>query len=224
MGIGELNEGPLHAALKASYVANGGSAEVPVEGFVADAVRNGVIYEIQTGSFSGLTRKLSKLVEERQVVLVHPIAQMATMVKMPKEPGGKVTRRKAPKRGRLIDIVAELVYIPQLLAHENFSVDVVLTVEDEVREFDPRKSRRRGGWRIKERHLVEIVDGMRISGPADLLDFLQDDLPQPFSTAQLAVALGESVDIAQKMAYCLRHAGTTQISGKQGNALLYEYA
>ena len=56
MRIGTLNEGPLHAALKATYVANGGDAEVAIEGFVADAVRGGVIYEVQTGSFSGLTR------------------------------------------------------------------------------------------------------------------------------------------------------------------------
>ena len=30
MSIGTLNEGPLHATLKATYVANGGDAEVPI--------------------------------------------------------------------------------------------------------------------------------------------------------------------------------------------------
>ena len=83
MSIGILNEGPLHAALKAAYVANGGEAEVPVQTFVADAVRNGVMYEIQTGSFSGLGRKMAALAEVGPVVLVHPIAGTKTIIKQP---------------------------------------------------------------------------------------------------------------------------------------------
>ena len=83
MSIGILNEGPLHAALKAMYAANGGAEEVKVESFVADAVRNGVMYEIQTGSFSGLSRKMTALAETGPVVLIHPIALNKTIVKQP---------------------------------------------------------------------------------------------------------------------------------------------
>ena len=219
--IGELNEGPLHAALKALYVANGGEAEVSLEGFVADAVRGGVVYEIQTGSFSGLGRKLGKLVEQQPVVLVHPIAQTSTMFKQPRNSTDKVERRKVPKRGRLIHIVGELVYIPQLLAHPNFSVEVVLTEEHQIRVYDQAKGRGRGGWRIAERTLVDIVDSLRIQQPADLFEFLQGELAEPFTTKDLAEALGESVDIAQKMAYCLFNSGAVERCGKQGNAYLY---
>ena len=83
MSIGVLNEGPLHAALKASYLANGGESEVPIGSFVADAVTDGVTYEIQTGSFSGLTRKLTAVADEGPLVLVHPIASTKFIVKMP---------------------------------------------------------------------------------------------------------------------------------------------
>lgn len=222
MGIGELNEGPLHASLKATYAANGGAAEVTVDSFVADAVRNGIIYEIQTGSFSGLQRKLSHLLDSAQVVLVHPIAQTSTIVKVPDDPKQKTQRRKSPKHGKLIHIVSELVYLPQLLNHKNFSVEVVLTREEEIRSFDPRKNRRRGGWRVQERRLLEIVDGVRLHNMADLLLFLHGELEEPFSTRQLAEQLQEPLAIAQQMAYCLRHAGVTEIVGKQGNALLYQ--
>ncbi len=221
MGIGELNEGPLHAALKASYAANGGQAEVAVDSFVADAVRNGIIYEIQTGSFSGLTRKLKTLVETTPVVLVHPIAQSSVIVKVPDDPKAKVQRRKSPRRGKLIHIVSELVYIPGLLSHPNFSVEVVLTQEEDIRRYDPNKNRRRGGWRTRERRLLEVVEGMRLQDMRDLFLFLKGDLPEPFSTRELAQVLDEPLDIAQKMAYCLRHAGVTEITGKRGNALLY---
>ena len=221
MSIGELNEGPLHAALKSAYAANGGDAEVCVDGFVADAVRGGIMYEIQTGSFSGLARKMTSLVELGPVVLVHPIASSTMVVRQPDDPDKLAKRSRSPRKGRLIDIVHELVYLPALLNHENFAVEAVLTVQEELRRFDPRKRRGRGGWRVCERRLVELGEGMRITHMRDLYRFLRDDLPEPFGTRELARALGEPQALAQKMAYCLRHAGVTEIVGKQGNALQY---
>ena len=222
MSIGILNEGPLHAALKSAYAANGGETEVSVGSFVADAVRGGVMYEIQTGSFSGLARKMRALADHGPVVLVHPIPETITIVKEPLKKGDKRSRRKSPKHGQLIHIVDELVYLPQLLSHPNFSVEAVLTMEEELREYDPKKRRGRGGWRVLQRRLIEVGEGWRISDMAELLDQVPGELLEPFSTKDLAAAMGQSVAIAQKMAYCLRHAGVTEITGKQGNALLYK--
>ena len=216
MGIGTLNEGPLHSALKSLYTANGGEAEVAVDGFVADAVRHGITYEIQTGSFSGLGRKMAFLAERGPVVLVHPIAHRTVVVK---QPDG--SRRRSPKRGELIHIVNELVYLPGLLNHPNFSVEAVLTEEESIREYDEKKRRGRGGWRTVERRLLEVVEGKRLNCMNDLFDFLVDELAEPFSTKTLAQALQQPLHIAQRMAYCLRLAGATEIVGKQGNALLY---
>ncbi len=221
MSIGLLNEGPLHAALKAAYAANGGETEVPVDNFVADAVRNGVTYEIQTGSFSGLQRKMRKLADLGPVVLVHPIPTNVYIVKQPKATGGKVSRRRSPLHGELLDIVDELVYLPKLLKHPNFSVEAVLTEEESVRVYDKRKRRGLGGWRVVERRLLSIGEGLRINTAEDLLEFLEEELPDPFGTRELASALNRSVDLAQKVAYCLRHAEATEIVGKRGNALLY---
>jgi len=222
MGIGILNEGPLHAALKSAYAANGGETEVSVGTFVADAVRNGIMYEIQTGSFSGLGRKMAALADVGPVVLVHPIPQSKTIVKLPRDGAQqKQTRRRSPKHGELIHIVDELVYLPTLLKHPNFSVEAVLTVEEEVREYDPKKRRGRGGWRVVQRRLLEVGEGWRINHMRDLLDQLHTDLPEPFSTQDLALALEQPRDVAQKMAYCLRHAGASEVCGKDGNALLY---
>lgn len=221
MTIGILNEGPLHAALKATYAANGGAEEVSVNGFVADAVRGGIIYEVQTGSFSGLKRKMTALIEDQPVVLIHPIAMNTTIIKEPKDEGDKVVRRKSPKHGRLIHIVNELVYLPELLNHPNFSVEVVLTEEEELRRYDPNKRRRRGGWRVHQRRLLNIAGGVRITEMSDLLNFLEGELAQPFTTQTLAEALGEPRHIAQKMAYCLRHSGAAEVCGKEGNALQY---
>ena len=77
--IGMLNEGALHAALKQDYCESG-LAEVPFGGFVADVVRDGVIYEVQTSSFSGLGRKMLALADLSPVVLVHPIPHAKYLV------------------------------------------------------------------------------------------------------------------------------------------------
>jgi hypothetical protein len=220
--IGTLNEGPLHAALKASYLTDGGESEVSVGNFVADAVAFGVTYEIQTGSFSGLQRKLSVLLEAGPLVLVHPIAARKTIIKLPTAEDEEATRRRSPKKGHISHIVSQLVYIPQLLNHPNFAVEAVLVDVEEVRIHDPKKVRRRGGWRVHERRLVEIKDRLRIRTALDLYEFLHEPLPSPFTTQDLAAALRQPALIARQMAYCLRKAGVTQVCGKQGQFLSYQ--
>ena len=222
-GIGTLNEGHLHASLKHLYAGENGQLEVPFGKFVADVVRDGVIYEIQTSSFSGLGRKMLALAEQQPVVLVHPISHSKTLIKLNKDGSGEFTRRRSPKRGALVHIVSELVYIPTLLKHPNFSVEAVLIAEEEVRSFDAKARRGRGGWRGQGRQLVEVLDQARISTPFSLLDFLFEDLPDPFTTKELAVALDQPQEIAQQMAYCLRHMEVVDVCGKTGNALNYEF-
>jgi hypothetical protein len=73
--IGTLNEKPLHAALKKWYARPGDQLEVPVDGFVVDIVRDGLLIEIQTGSFASIKRKVHSLSENHILRLVHPIAR-----------------------------------------------------------------------------------------------------------------------------------------------------
>lgn len=213
MGIGTLNEGPLHAALKAHYLRGGGESEVTIGDFVADVVTRGVTFEIQTGSFSGLKRKMNALADRGPVVLVFPVAEHKTIIKLPIDREQEPSRRGSPKRGHVVDVVSELVYLPGLLANENFSVEVVLINEEELREYDPKKVRRRRGWRVLERRLLEIKEQHRLNRARDLCGLLRHDLAEPFTISELAVALEQPLHAAQKMAYCLRHACETEICG-----------
>ena len=116
--------------------------EVPIGNFVAD-VRAGddVLYEIQTGSFGPLKRKLATLLEAHRVVLVFPIAQVRYILKVPEDRDEAPKRRRSPKRGSIAHVVEALVSIPMLLDHPNFELEVVLIAEEEVRVFDPGKVR-----------------------------------------------------------------------------------
>ncbi len=228
--IGTLNEGPLHQALKAQYAlryatSSRASSEVPVGDYVADVLGDDdVLYEIQTGGFGSIRRKLEHLITEYKVVLVHPIAAVRVIVKVRDAMDAGTTRRRSPKRGHPAHVLNQLVYIPRLLAHPNFELEVVMVEEDETREFDPKRVRRRGGWRVLRRQLVAVVDRHRFQSVEDLLNLLQSPLSDPFTTLELADALGQPRRLAQKMAYILREAGVTQVCGKTGNSLVYRLA
>lgn len=220
-GINTFNEKPLHAALKHWYAQPGARFEVPLDGYIIDLVQGDLLIEIQTGSFASLKAKLHTLVERHPVRLVYPIAAEKWIVKLPQEPGGKSIRRKSPKRGCVVELCAELVSFPRLLAHPNFTLEVLLTQEEEVRRFDARQAWRRRGWVIEERRLLDVVARHRFDTPDALAALLPADLPTPFTTTDLAAALGQSRWLAQKMAYCLRETGGIEATGKRGRAVLY---
>lgn len=218
--VGTLGEKPLHAALKRWYARPGDRIEEPVDGFVIDIVRDGLLIEIQTRGFSSLKRKLAELVEQHPVRVVHPIPACKWIVKLD-DNGEVLSRRRSPKRGRVADVFAELVSIPELLAHPGFTLDVVIVEEDEIRRYAGNRGRRRKGWVVVERRLVDVHETHHFDSPAALAELLPDDLGDGFTTADLARGIDARRRLAQQMAYCLRHLGVLDIVGKDGNALRY---
>ena len=220
-GIGLLNEKPLHASLKQWYARPGDRFEVPVDGFVIDIVRDDLLIEIQTRNFAAINSKLSKLTRSYEVRLVYPIVLEKWIVRLATNDGGVAVRRKSPKRGRLEDLFWELVSIPKLLSHPNFSFEVLLIREEEVRRYaGKRKSWRRRGWVIEGRRLVDVLDRRVFGKSADWLTFVPEGL-QSFTTKDLATIADTRRELAQKMAYCLRQARMIELVGKQGRANLY---
>lgn len=222
MSIGILNESPLHEALKVFYSEAGARQEVPVGSFVADVLApDDRIFEIQTAGFAGLRRKLESVLERHRVVLVHPIAQVRYIVKLDDCPDRPVGRRRSPRRGSLAQIAEPLVSIPHLLDHPNFELEVVMIEEEELRRHSEDGPWRRKGWHIVQRRLGQVLEQHRFTCAADLFRLLRAPLPESFTTADMAQAMGEPRWLAQKLAYTLREAGQLSVCGKQGNALCY---
>ena len=219
-GIGLLNEKPLHASLKKWYAQPGDRFEVAVDGFVIDIVRDDLLLEIQTGNFASIKSKLTNLVRSHQVRLIYPIAQEKWIVKLAKDDGGGVTRRKSPKRGRIEDLFWEMVRLPQLLSNRNFSLEVLMIREEEARRYEAKRKWRRRGWVIEERRLLEVADQRLFEEPADWLAFLPEGL-ESFTARDLAEAIDIRRELAQKMAYFLRKGGVIKLIGKRGRANLY---
>jgi hypothetical protein len=221
-GVGVLNEKPLHAALKAWYAQPGDRFEVDVDGSVIDIVRDDLLVEIQTRSFSALKRKLAKLVVSHPVRLVFPIAAEKCIVRLSDDGAVEQGRRKSPKHGAVTELFRELVSFPHLISHPNFSLEVLLIQEEEVRQQGLARNWRRRGWGTVERRLVQVVERRVFAAPTDLAALIPASLEEPFTTAGLADAIQQPRWLAQKMTYCLRRMGALEAVGRRRNAALYQ--
>jgi len=118
------------------------------------------------------------------------------------------------------DLFVEMVSFPQLIKTRNFSLEILMTREEEVRRYEGKRKWRRGGWAVEERRLLDVVNRRLFERPTDWQVLLPKEMGS-FTARNLAEALGIRRPLAQKMAYCLRKAGVIELIGKQGRANLY---
>jgi hypothetical protein len=216
-----MTEHSLHSKIKDWYKISGDELEVKVEEFIVDIRRGTLLIEIQTRNFSAVKRKLSTLLLNHQVRLVYPIPKVKWIVHV-SQSGEFVRRRKSPKKGKLIDLFYELVHTVSLIGERNFSLEILLIEEEEVRCNDGRGSWRRRGVRIIDRKLLKVFDRIVFRDSRDFLTFLPKELDEYFTNKVLALKLGGSVKLAQKITYCLRKMGAISIAGKKKKELLFQ--
>ena len=185
-----------------------------------DIVRDELLIEVQTKNFAAIKRKLKSLVSDHPVRLVYPVIRQKWIVRLDGD-GARIGRRKSPRRGMLTDVFQELVSFPELVRHPNFSLEILSIDEEEVRYRNENRRWRRRGWAIQERRLLNVVGRSLIEMPADMATLVPPGLTEPFTTTDLAMAIGRSRRLAQKMTYCLRAIGCIAVVGKQGNTVLY---
>lgn len=217
-----MAETALHKELKRILARPGDAVEAPQDGYIIDIVRGDLLIEIQTGSFAKMQRKFADLLPKNKVHLIHPIPLEKWIVRAQSATCG-TKRRKSPKHGRIEHLFEQMVYIPDLISHPNFSMEILLTKEVEYWENSGGGSWRRKGWQITDRQLLSIQASRVFSSPADYRTLLPDDLPQPFTTLDLAQAARLPRRLAQKMVYCLKRNGLIQMEGKIGRAYSYRY-
>ena len=221
-GIGTLQENSLHAALKNWYAQPGDQFERMVDGYVIDLLRGDQLVEVQTANFSAIKRKLVKLLENHPVRLVYPISSEKWILSISGDGDTILRRRKSPKRGRVTDVFQELVRIPKLVQHPNFTLEVILIREEVVWREDGRGSWRRKGRSIADRRLIEVMSQFVFTKPDDFRVFIPLGLPQIFTVRDLAKLSGLPCYLARKMAYCLREMGVIELMGKRSRSLAYQ--
>ena len=220
--IGELREGPLHRALKEWLARPGDRLEVPLEGYVIDLVRaDGELVEIQTGGFAPLRAKLDALLDRHRMRIVHPVPARRSVVRVDAS-GEVLSRRASPLRPAATAIFDGLVSFPTLLSHPRLTVEVLLCAEDHMRAPAPRRGRRYTRD-PGERRLVEVLERIELRGPSDLAALVALP-PEPFTTRELAAAMGAPLPLAQKAAHCLLALAVLEPAGRRGRAPLHRLA
>ena len=189
--------------------------EVELDGYVIDIVRGEQLIEIQTGALGPLGKKLDRLLDSRNVLVVTPISVRSWLHK------NDGTSRKSPVRRSIYDLFSDLVSIPTLIDHPRFSLEVVLIEEDTRRIHDPTMRRRRGGWRTVDRSIRSIVERRSFLDARSVAALIPQGLPDPFTTADIAQSAGISRSLAQQMAYCLRALGEFEAGQRTRTGIHY---
>ncbi|UCH71030.1 MAG: hypothetical protein JSV29_03390, partial [Candidatus Bathyarchaeota archaeon] len=203
------------------YSLPGDMFEVKVDNFIIDIVREALLIEIQTKNFFGIKKKLIKLLENHEVRLVYPIPQLKWIVHVT-ESGERIRRRIAPRKGNLGDLFYELIRTPNLIKKDNFSLEVLMIDEEEVRCNDGKGSWRRRGVSIKDRRLMNVNNKILFKNENDFLRFLPEYPIKPFTNRKFTELSGVSISLARKITYCLRKMGAITASGKRGKELIFE--
>ena len=93
----------------------------------------------------------------------------------------------------------------------------VLVVRQLRVKGDRRRSRR-------DRVPTALLGEWRFSHPSDFLSLLPPDLPEPFTSSELAAALGASPGDARMYLYLLHQLGLLDRAGRRGHSYLYVHA
>ena len=172
-------------------------------------------------NFSAIRKKLENLVQKHKVRLVYPIAERKFIVHIDKS-GKVVSKRKSPSMGKLTDLFRELVRVPELIKEANFSLEVLLIDEEEIRIDDGKGNWRRRGASIKDRTLIGVNMRILFKNSIDFLKLLPEELHETFTNKELAHAKKVSIRTAQQITYCFRRSGMIQVIEKRGKELVFQ--
>lgn len=211
----------LHNQLKLHYVADESQHEVDLDGYRIDAIDDdGRLIEVQCASLLAIRDKIRTLTKKHDVVVVKPLAARKKLLKKERRNGKVVSSRYSPTKQTFSYIFLELVHFTKAFPHQNLQLDVLLTEQEEIRVPAKRRTWRRK-HSVQDRTLVEVQKTVSLRTVQDLWDSLELEVPDVFTTADLAKGGSMPRWLAQKAAYCFREMEHIEMCGKQGNAIEY---
>lgn len=225
-GIGTYGEKYMHLILKHFFCPDPDWHEVGLGDFFADAVTGDEIYEIQTGGFYPLKKKLAYYLTraDKRVVVVCPVVAKKRLIWIDPETGATEESGRYTSYPRAqFRVLRELFWLSELdlFPHVRFRL-VYLTV-DEYRKLDGWGAARKNRATKLERIPVALQDMKDIASPRDVADvLLPSDLSTPFTSAVFSARTGLRGRGLSAALKTLERLGVIARNGKQGNAVLYE--
>lgn len=221
-GIGVQTERTLHQTLKRYVEPDTRYHEVPCGNFIADVLRDGRIFEIQTKDLYRLAHKLEYyLAEGYQVTMVLPL-MCRRFLRWVDPTTGEVSKpRRIGRSASLQDVFEELYRIRHLFGREGLSLRVLALEVEELKLQDGYGPQKKKGASRMDRRIREVLCEFTIEKTAQLRAFLPQLDAETFTAKDYARAAKCSDKVAATALRMLTMYGITERVGKQKNAYLY---
>ena len=177
-GIGTYNEKRTHRAIKRFITEDEACFEVKVGSSVADVLCDGVIYEIQTGSFYPLTKKIANYLasSEYEVRVIYPIISSRRIVRVDKDTGEVIRSRMSSAKQNPSKILPELIYLSDVLKNRRLSFEIISIYAEEHRYSDEIHRYRKSGKRDSEIFPISIEGITLLETTEDFSSLLPNEL------------------------------------------------
>jgi len=185
-GIGTLNEGSLHGALKRYIDPDETHWEQKRGRSVCDIVNDDGVFEIQTRRFYAMQKKLTALLPDTVVTVVYPIVTEKLVYWVEPDTGDVSGGRKSPRKGKLSDVLKELPGLgAEIVGHKNFRLRLVLVTAEEYKYRNGWSDDGKRGASRMDRVLTGVVGDVTLCG-RDIQSLLPETLPASFTAKDAA--------------------------------------
>lgn len=219
--IGTYKEKKLHIMMKRYFEEDPKYHEIPVNGYIADICRDGVITEIETSGFTGLKPKLAAYLTDYKVRLVYPLAHIKYLSWIDPENGNITSRKKSPQKGTAYNALFEMVRILPHVKNENLTVLVPFLEIDEYRLLDGWSRDKKKGSHRFERIPTDLFQVEEFSADADYIKYIPESCIENFTLADFAKAVHVTARDASGILHVFMERELLVRTGKKGNSYLY---
>ena len=184
-GIGTLAEKRMHLILKRFLTENEDLHEVGVANtrFVSDVRIGNDVFEVQTGSFYPMQKKIAHYLDHTDcnVTVLHPIPVRKWISWIDPKSGNVSDRSRSPKAGRVLDLLPELYCLLPYLGHPRLTFRVLLIEAQEFRILSGRRNNPKSHALKYERIPLALIDDVTLSSKNDFRNLIPRSLPPHFT-------------------------------------------
>ncbi len=221
--VGTQKEKLIHAALKNYYAPHLDEQEIRIGKYIADAVNEDGIFEIQTRSLHLLRDKLETFAPYARVNVVYPVETETRTVYISEKTGEVMRETPFRKSNPKLKIFEELYSLRGFIPEKATVILVKLKTERRVyfsgEEIpDIRRKNVRKKLRI-EKYPLAIKEEIRLSNAQDYAVWLPDGLPESFTKKEFCEKACEPH--ASLRLEVLREVGVIVKIGESGSSYVY---
>ena len=240
-GIGTMAEKRMHKALKRYICPDENCHEVRIKpdgtastedrekaesgrgGYIADVYKDGEIFEIQTGSFYPLKKKIEFYLKNTdfKITVIHPLVECKWSVWIDPETGETTPRRRSPKKERLTDLLPEIFWLSELLNSDRLFFRALVIEAEEYRMLDGWSGDKKKGSTKYERIPVSLINEVTF-GAKEVRDLMPEALKEEFTAPEFSKATGLR---GRKAYYALKLmciVGAAEKGEKKGRSFIYK--